>query len=218
MIRKKIFGLALGIAAIWALECRADVIVSVDLDPVTAGIQNNLPYTVGQTVTANIVMSLTGSTALSFYQFSVGFDRNELTFVSRTESLPPGFGFVETDTRNLDNLGSNPAQAQLYLFGADTGAGPVAPFGPFVVATATFQVNSPIGGSGDIDIFPYKNATAPFEDDFLSNGTFAPIPDGQLFFNGAAITPNAVPEPTSLSMLGLGLLTVSVCRRKRKID
>jgi len=197
-----------------APAARGAIILSVDLDPSTAGIQSNVTAVNGQSITANIVMELTGSSNLSFYQFSLGFDRSELTFNSRTESAPPGFGFVETDTRNLDNLATAAPQGQLYLFGADTGAGPVAPFAPFVVATASFTVNNPSGGLGDIDLFPFKSITAPFEDDFLTNGTFVPVPNGELVFNGGSVT--AIPEPSSIGLVCIGSVLASLRRRRCK--
>jgi hypothetical protein len=207
-------GLAILAAYVSPSPSRADIILSVDLDPATPGIQSNGDFAPGQTITADIVMNLSGNSTLSAYQFSLRFDRNELTFVSRSETAPPGFGFFETDASNGNNLATSSDQGLLYRFGADSGAGPIAPAGPFVVASAVFTARNATGGLGDIDIAPGK-----FEDgldDFLANGTFLPIPNSQLVFNGASITPvAAIPEPTSLSLIGMTLLIGASFRRQR---
>lgn len=208
----KTFGIAIAMSISCMLQAYADVMLSVDLDAATPGIQAIRDSVAGQSLTATIVLDLTGSTSLSAYQFTLGFDRTELTFVSRTETFPAGFGFVETDTTNPNNLGISGPEGLLFRFGGDTGAGPVAPAGPFVVATATFTVNQPRGDSSDFDIFPLRLETQG--DDFLVNGTFATIPTNQLVFNGASIF-SAIPEPTSFSLLGLPLLIGGVYRRRR---
>jgi hypothetical protein len=191
-------------------QARAAIILSVDFDPLTPGIQSERGVATGETFSADVVMNLTEASTLSAYQFSVQFDRNEIEFVSRSETAPPGFGFFETDSSNVNNL----ANGLLYRFGADSGAGPVAPAGPFVVASLTFRGLAPSGSPTDIDVRPGKFETGL--DDFLANGTFLPIPDSQLVFNGGSVTASAaIPEPTSLGLaLGCSVLASFVFRRR----
>ncbi len=190
----------------------AAVVLSVDFDALTSGIQSSLTATSGQTIAADIVLSLTETTSLSAFQFSVMFDRTELTFVSRSESFPAGFGFVETDTTNTNNLGISGTQGLLFRFGGDTGAGPVAPAGPFVVASLAFTASQPTGAATDIDIVPMRLTSEG--DDFLVNGTFAVIPTAQLVFNGGSVTA-AIPEPSTMGLVMAGFAVASTGIRRR---
>lgn len=186
----------------------ADVMLSIDYDAVTPGIQNSITVNPGQAVSAGVVLELTGATSLSAYQFTIEFDRDELQFTSRSETPPAGFGFLETDTSNVNNL----AIGQLYRFGADTGNGPTAPAGPFTVAQLQFIALAPIGDLSDFDIRPLRLASQG--DDFLVNTTFATIPDSQLIFTGASVV-TAIPEPGSLFLLlGAGVATFKSRRRR----
>jgi hypothetical protein len=172
-----------------ASSSQAGVILSIDLDPSVSGVQSAGNFAVGQTVNADVVLSLDAAppTSLSTYQFSIQYDRTELEFVSRSESVIPGFGFVETDTSNVNNT----SLGELYLFGADTGVGPTAPSGQFVVASLVFNAIAPSGAAGDIDIRAARLTSQG--DDFLVNGTFAVIPVSQLTFNSASVSGIAVP-------------------------
>ncbi len=208
----RMFGIAVAMSIGFAVHGYAELMLGVDLDAATPGIQASRVFASGDTFTANLVLNLTGSTSLSAYQFSIGFDRTEISFVSRTETAPAGFGFVETDTTNPNNLGTPGSEGRLFRFGADTGAGPLAPAGPFVVATATFTVNQAVGGPSDIDIFPIRLDSQG--DDFLLNTTFLPLPDTQLVFSGASIAVAAIPEPTSMTLLGLAIASGAFLRRR----
>lgn len=197
----------------FASRSQAAIILSVDFDTATPGYQSTRPSATGQTVLASIFMELTGTTTLSAYQFSVLFDKNELSYVanSRSEPVPAGFGFFETDPQNTVDL----ANGVLKFFGADTGAGPdasnVAQRGPYLVATASFLVTTPVGSTSDIDINAARLISEG--DDFLLNGSGAVIPTSELIFNGGSITP--VPEPSSLALLGGCAAVLAMGRRNR---
>ena len=70
--------LYLALLCLCALGAEADVIVSIDLDRDTPGIQSVLAATPGQAINAAVVLQLTNSSNLTGYDFSVRFRTDEL--------------------------------------------------------------------------------------------------------------------------------------------
>jgi hypothetical protein len=169
------------------------IIVSVDLDDATPGIQNNRIFGAGQSVTAGVFMELTSPSNLAIYNFSVRYDTSELTFVSRAESA---FGVLtETDTTNPVNTTTGTI---FRIDGSTFGPAQTAPFGPTRVATLVFTTTNPTGGINDIDIIAGLFQSA---DDLFFDNAFNNV-NTTVTFNGASIS--AVPEPGSVMLLAAG--------------
>ncbi len=208
---KKFVLLTLSALAIVAMTGRSEAAVtfSADFNPAEDGIQSTVDASIGDRVTIDFVFDLTDTTSLSFWNFSVLFNTDNLAFVSREETPPPGASYVESDTANVNDL----PNGLLHRFGFDTAVGPIAPFGPVKVGSATFDViglNTPASGFdvtvGDFDL--------PGIDEFLGND-FLPIDRSMVFFEGGSLSAVAIPEPSSMAIFGvLGVAGAYRVRRK----
>jgi hypothetical protein len=187
---------------------RSAIVLSVDMDLLLPGIQSNIERGAGSTVTAGLLMELTGTTSIATFNYSVQYDFNELVFQSRSETPHTLTGLAELDFSNPNDT----LTGRLRRFDGTTfGNGPVGPFGPVQVAELVFTVpNNPTGGPGDVDIIP--GLFEPTFDSFFDNG-FAEV-TGQVSFNGGSVSFAPIPEPTSL-LLVIGLGSVVFARRAR---
>ena len=187
----------------------AGLVLSVDLDPLLAGVQSSRAYSIGDTVQASFILELTAPTRISAYSFSVRYDTTELTFAARTESASSITGWSEL---NPNSAGS--ASGVLFNFDA-FGPTLIGPRGPFVVGTASFTAIAPSGSSGELDIeVGAFNPVVGF-DGFLNDANppqlLTPI---EVSYVSASV--NAVPEASSMSVIVLGCAACFV-RRKRRI-
>ena len=177
----------------------AGIILSVDLDPDTAGVQSSLSFAPGAMVRANFILEVTAPTRITAYSFSVRFDSTELSFSSRSETSQniPGWSELNPGSASMAN-------GLLFNFDASSGSTLAGPQGPFVVGSATFVAIAPLGAAGDrdVEVGPF-NPTAGF-DGFL-NDLIPPgfVPDGDITYTFASV--NAIPEPSAavLGLLGL---------------
>lgn len=179
------------------------------MDALTPGIQSTFAGQAGATLTAGLWMQLTGTTSLAVYNFSVEYNRNELTFQSRSETPAALTGLSELDSSN----GHNISTGQLYRFDGGTFAatgGPTAPFGPVKVGEVVFSTLNPAGSPGAIDVAPGR-FEATFDTFFDNLGAEV---TNLVTFNGGTFVV-AIPEPTSLSLLGLSASVCSIFRRRR---
>jgi hypothetical protein len=178
--------------------CQAAIVYSIDMDPLTAGIQNDVSVNAGDLVTAEIVLELTGSTSLANYSVTLGFDTSELIYVNGSESPPaPLISFLPLDA-------ITPGEINGIEAGVLVGNGPVGPMS-FVIATVTFQAVSPSGNQGDIDLTLFEDGI--FDGSFGNdNSALAPT------FNGGSVS--VVPEPTGLCLSACMLLAAASIRRR----
>lgn len=180
-------------------------ILSVDMDPLTAGIQNTLTAAAGQNISVDVVL-LPGAAGVSSYSVSVQFDNTELSHTGAIEPLPAGYAFnLLAGTGLTPNV--VPGVDELSSFDAGTfGAGPAGP-PPFVIGTINFTVGVP-ANDGLPDVTP---------------GFFLGGIDAMFDNAGAAVAPVInpgflVPEPGVIygAALLLGFAAFRGYRRSRK--
>lgn len=186
-----------------ASNAEAILIVSVDMDPGTPGIQttNATPLHVGDTITANLFLELTGNTSLALYNYSVEFG-TALEYVSRTE-LPLAANYAEFDFHNT--VTSN---AALRFDGGTFGPAAAGPLGPNQIGSITLRVIGP----GTANVTPGVTADPNF--DFFIDDAGAVIAPSLLTFNGGTVNIAAVPEPSSMALLATAGIGTWMARRR----
>ncbi len=179
-------------------RCQAEIVYSIDMDPLTAGIQNNVSARAGDLITADIVIDLTGSTSLANYSVTLAFDNSELSYVTGSETPPaPLISFLP-----LDSL--TPGEINGIEAGVLVGNGPMGP-ASFIIASMTFLAVAPAADDGDIDLTLFEDGI--FDGSF-DNGGLLLVPT----FNGASVS--VVPEPTGLCFTACLLLAAASIRRR----
>jgi len=178
-------------------------ILSIDMDPLTAGIQNTLATTVGQNISVDILLQA-GGTGISSYGVSVQFDNTELGHTGDAELLPAGFQFNFTPGSGGLVKNVAPGVDQVSTFEAATLANGPVNGPPFLIGTINFSVVG-VANDGLADITP---------------GFFVGGVDAMFDNNGAALAPvinpgYVIPEPATVSgvVLLLGFAGFRVCRR-----
>jgi len=178
--------------------------ISIDMDPLTPGIQNTLAALPGANITVDVVLT-PGAVGVSSYGVSTRIDNTELTHVGNVEALPAGFMFNLT-------LGSGgfvpnvaPGVDQVSTFEAVTlGLGPVG--GNLVIGTISFTVVNPVN-DGLTDVTP---------------GFFVGGVDGMFNNAGVPIAPVInpgflVPEPrTTATVLGIAALLTGIALHRAR--
>lgn len=200
----------------------AAVIVSVDMDLASPGIQSTLETTPGSNVSFGLVLSLTSPTSLSAYNLSFRYDNSELTYVtgSRQEfasnvPVTGGGAFSETDTANQLSPFSIVGVPGLVLSrfdGVTTGQGPTGPFGPVLIAQASFTATAPVGNASDIDVLPGLFEAA-FNENFDNSSNL--LLGSDFVFNGGSLTLSTIPEPTSLLLMSFAGFGLTFARRRK---
>lgn len=187
--------------------CHAQIL-SIDMDPLTAGIQNTLAATAGQNISVDIMLQ-PGATGVSVYVASVRFDNTELSYTGDVEAPPPplpaGLANVTVGSGGLV-MNVAPGLDQVSSFEAGTlGMGPVGP-PAFVIGTINFTVVG-VANDGLADLTP----------GFFSVG------DGMVDNAGAALAPVfnpgfVIPEPATVfgAALLLGFASFHAYRRIRR--
>ena len=178
----------------FAVSSQAGLILSIDFDPVTPGIQttNSTPINVGGSFTANLVLQLTSPSTLNTYNYSVKFGSG-LLLTNRSES---SFGTLNPiDSSNtIDNI-----NGFAYRFdGVDFNqlGGQTTPL-TATIGTLTFQAL----GTGNRTVTP-----GVFDSEALLGGSdafYASNVDisSTVQFAGGSINVSAVPEPTTLALI-----------------
>ena len=179
----------------------AAVIVDVDMDIVTPGIQSTRAAAVGDSFTAALVMTVDGL-GVSSYGVSVNFDNVELALngaPATTELLPVGFTFNFTAGVSSESQ----ALGEVRTFEAATlGSGPAST--SFTIGTIAYTVTA-VSDNGIADIAP---------------GLFNVGIDG-IFDNLSGVAPTTfnpgyvIPEPGSATLLMAVVAGLFVARRRR---
>lgn len=193
------------IAAVCSMAARsnADLILSVDLDSVTPGVQstNTVPLLVGDQITATIYLEMTSPSTLGIYEFGVQYG-TALSLVGRSEPVWTAGWSSDADPTNVNT----PGFADRFDGFANSANGQTTAVAASPVATLTFQVVGP--------------GTT-----FITPGFFDPNFDFLIAANGDDVTANginiggnvnvaAVPEPSSMALLATAGIGGWVARRR----
>jgi hypothetical protein len=162
-----------------------------------------------QTVTVSVVLTLASPDQTNGYQMTIGWDSTELSYIggSLTNLLPGGTGWFVSGFGEALPVGSS-------LVGSISAAGApaFATNASYTIGTLAFHVEANPVNDGTSDITAYLDLPNSFSTDniadFVGGGSFLATT-----FNGAGV--NVIPEPTTASLLGLGLLGLTVAGRRR---
>jgi hypothetical protein len=220
-------------------NCFGDIVLSIDLDRSTAGIQNTIDVlTVGQTIEAavNLEITPTSVTGLGGYSMTIIFDSDKLdlgpdTFVI-TNPQPP------FDNLNVNRLANPPTNFS--TLGDQTGAtdteGPIANPGVPIFFSNTGAFYNVAAGASSGGVGPGTNVQIlEFNLTATQSGTISSIFDANPDVLLALVQPSdgfidansddipftqiqgvAVPEPSSLAFLGLGGLLIARRRYRQR--
>lgn len=228
-------------------SARADIVLSIDMDTQTAGFQNSIDVTVGQTIIAGVNLQITESSinGLGGYSMSVLFDSNVLDLGPDVFEIPnpnpPPFGNINvnrlaTPPENWATLGDQSANANEE--GPIPGTTP--PLSVFYDNTGAFfnvaagATSGGVGPGTNISIFEFtlkatQAGTISSNLDGDPSVILALYKPSDGFLDAAnnlipfsqiqgVVGPAAIPEASTFSFLGIGaMLSGVVYLRKRKL-
>lgn len=193
-----------GALACWVMEAAASPVVSIDMDPSEAGIQNALIIAQGMTFQIEVILDTDGLDVAGFeFDIAPGGISGFPAMASGIDVLPvfgagDTFGFPNTvvDEQTLDNSsGEAAAAASQGVFGA-------AVNGAFM-RLATLEYAAIALGSLALDLNDLRLA------DTVGGFLMASVSDGQLEVTAA------VPTPSAALLLIVGWLALLVRKSKR---
>lgn len=199
-------GVAVALAGLLALatDGSAAVLISVDMDPATVGIQSTRLGSSGDPFTADLVMTV-GAEGVSSYSVSANFDTTELMLDGSPAAsypvLPGGLTPVPPAPSEDNALG------RVWSFnGVTFGTGPSLT--SFVFGSIKFKVTTPVTNLSE-DVTPgFFNLPGSIDSMFDNAGN----PIVPTFAGG---TVNVVPEPGSAALLVLGACVSGALIRRR---
>lgn len=182
---------------------RADLIFSVDLDPIRDGIQNSLTVDPGMDFQATIYMELTGSTTCLMYGVSLHIDADELVYRGGVEIMPdPLFTDILSPLKRIGR--------DIQGIGLATDITVDGPQAPLLAAIAKFEFTAPNAQFNDIHFNFYES---PFDGSF-TNDFLQIIP----VYQGAILSVSSVPEPSLLHLLPIFGFCLTTSWRHRRIS
>lgn len=196
-------------ASLYTQPTQAQLVISMDMDTATLGIQSTRIASPGDIFDVELVFDLTGQPAgVASYGVSVQFNNTELMLngsPAATAYLPAGFGFSHFSATGVgaesNDIGGG--LGQVSTFEATTfGLGPTS--GTMPVGKISFKVLSPVLFAG-ADVTPGLFNTGV---DGLFDNSSTSI--GAVTFNSGSV----VPEPSALALTTSGLLLAGVLIRR----
>lgn len=179
---------------------KADLILSIDLDPAASGIQNTLNLQGAIPFQVDLYLELDNLSSLDSYRASVQFDVAGIQYVDSV-SLPLQNYSIFAGGLGVRGDLVGPFEAVSNTFGA----GLTAPFGPMLIGSLTFK-----------PLAPGQFLIAPFEDPQLDGSYDSNFNQLVSSLRGGVVTISSVPEPNCLALLGIGLATSLLSHRSRK--
>jgi len=184
---------------------RAQLLISIDMDTVTAGIQSTRSANPGDVFTAGVVFDLAGQPAgLSSYGVSVQFDNTKLSLEgspAAIELLPLGFSFFNLTTgvaSETNDIGGGLGQVSTFE-AATFASGPTN--GTFTAGTITFKVITPLPAGG-ANVVPglfnvgidglFDNSSASIAGVVFSPGSLVPEPSDYAITTGGLLLAGAL--------------------------
>jgi hypothetical protein len=163
----------------------------------------------GASVTVDVYLTATGATTVSGYQFSILVDATELGGANTLVNTPTHSAAASWTNGGAGLFFPGPggyaaAFSSSTLVAADNID---STDGAVLIGTVKFVVGTPVN-DGTLDITGCFNCV-----NFAGDGNTG-TGDITTTFNGAGV--NVIPEPTTASLLGLGLLGLTVAGRRRK--
>ncbi len=206
IITKFAFGVVSLFTAI--LPASAGLMVSVDMDTVTPGIQSSISVLPGAAFSVDLWATIDAA-GISSFSISTTFDTTELSLsppagpAASQPALPGGLApFIAPVESN--------ALGQVYSFNGGTlGLGPVST--SFIFGSIAFTAPTPVtNGIDDVNV-GYFNLPGVIDDAFNNAGASL---SGMTVFTGGLVNV-VVPEPSGAAFLAVFLACASVSRRKR---
>ena len=197
-----------GIAVLFGSMAAASaaVVVAVDMDISTPGIQAVRTVTLNEIFTVGLIMTADAA-GVSSYGVSVNFDNAELTLSgapASTELLPALF----TGNVNPGVNSESQALGQIRTFEAFTfAAGPVS--SSFTIGTISFKATAPVTDAFlDVTLGLFNVGI-----DGIFNNAGGDLGPGAVFVGGLV---NVVPEPASAALLAAGVCAGLVFPRRKR--